>query len=113
MKVLLSRNAADYVRQEAAYLRQHSQLAAERFLERVKSVRHDLANFAEAGFSDEGLPVPGMRRFVRDGYFYDYRIQENKIEIAEISSSVNRPLLNPSDDDDFDYEIPSDGDYKR
>lgn len=104
MKVRLSRNAADYVRQEAAYLRQHSRPAAEHFLERVKSVRRDLASFAEAGFSDEGLPIPGLRRFVRDGYFYDYRIRQSEIEIADISSSVNRPLSKPSDDDDFDFE---------
>ncbi|KRA42242.1 type II toxin-antitoxin system RelE/ParE family toxin [Devosia sp. Root635] len=104
MKVRLSRNAADYVRQEAAYLRQHSRLAAERFLERVKSVRRDLTSFGEAGFSDEKAPVPGMRRIVRNGYFYDYRVEKNAIEIALISSSVNRPLLGPSDDDDFDYE---------
>lgn len=67
MKVKLSRNAADYVRQEATYLSQHSRAAAEHFLERVKSVRRDLAGFAEAGFSDDGLPVPGLRRLLRDG----------------------------------------------
>lgn len=72
----------------------------------MKSVRRDLASFAEAGFFDEALPVPGMRRFVRDGYFYDYRAGKDLIEIAAISSSVNRPLLTPSDDDDFDYEAP-------
>lgn len=104
MKVRLSRNAADYVRQEATYLRQHSRAAAEHFLERVKSVRRDLAGFAEAGFSDEGLPVPGLRRFIRDGYFYDYRLGQSEIEIVVISSSVNRPLSRPSDDDDFDFE---------
>lgn len=104
MKVRLSRNAADYVRQEAAYLRQHSRGAAEHFLERVKSVRRDLSSFAEAGFSDEGLPVPGLRRFIRDGYFYDYRLGQSELEIVVISSSVNRSLLKPSDDDDFDFE---------
>lgn len=105
MKVRLSRNAADYVRQEAAYLRQHSRAAAEHFLERVKSVRRDLAGFAEAGFSEEGLPVPGLRRLLRDGYFYDYRVRETEIEVVAISSSVNRPLLNPSDDDNLDFEV--------
>ena len=67
MKVRLSQNAADYVRQEAAYLRRHSRAAAERFLDRIRSVRRDLADFAEAGFSDDGLPVPNLRRFIRDG----------------------------------------------
>lgn len=99
MKVKLARNAAEYVRHEAAY----SRAAAEHFLERVKSVRRDLAGFAKAGFSDEGLPIPGLRRLVRDGYFYDYRIREAEVEVVAISSSVNR-LVNPSDDDDFDFE---------
>ena len=105
MKVKLARSAAEYVRHEASYLRQHSRAAAEHFLERVKSVRRDLAGFAEAGFSDEGLPVPGLRRLVRDGYFYDYRIREAEVEVVAISSSVNRPLQNPSDDDDLDFEL--------
>ncbi|KQN69705.1 MULTISPECIES: type II toxin-antitoxin system RelE/ParE family toxin [unclassified Devosia] len=104
MKVRLSKNAADYIRQEAAYLRQHSHAAAEHFLERVKSVRRDLEGFAEAGFADETLPVPGMRRFLRDGYFYDYRIGAREIEIAAVSSSVNRPLAVPPDDHDIDFE---------
>ena len=72
MKVRLSRNAADYVRKEATYLRQHSQAAAERFVERVKSVRRDLARHAFAGFSEDSLPIPDMRRLLRDGYRYDY-----------------------------------------
>lgn len=112
MKVRLSRSAADYVRQEATYLRQHSRAAAERFLQKVKSVRRDLAIFAEAGFSEDEHPVPGMRRFIRDGYRFDYRVTETDIEVADISSSVNTPLLNPSDDDDDDYEVSSDNDHK-
>jgi plasmid stabilization system protein ParE len=102
MKVRLSRNAADYVRKEATYLRQHSQAAAERFVERVKSVRRDLTQYALAGFSEDSLPIPGMRRLLRDGYRYDYRVLQGHIEIAEISHSVNTPLPDP--DDDFDFE---------
>lgn len=110
MKVLLSRTAADYVLKEAAYLRQHSRAAAERFLDRVRSVRRDLSDFAEAGFSDDGLPVPNLRRFIRDGYRYDYRIGGKDIEIVLISSSVNTPLLTQSDDDDSNFEMPDNRD---
>ena len=108
MKVRLSQKAADYVRQEASYLRQHSRSAADRFLERVKSVRLDLEDFAQAGFSDRELPVPNLRRFIRDGYRYDYRIGKTHIEIAVISSSVNTPLQAPDDEGDFEVAPRSD-----
>ncbi|WP_116654986.1 type II toxin-antitoxin system RelE/ParE family toxin [Pelagibacterium sediminicola] len=106
MKVRLSTKASDYVRQEAAYLRQHSQGASQRFLMGVRAVKRDLARFPEAGFPDEALPIPGLRRLIRNGYRYDYRILEEEVQVAEISSSVNTPLLNPSDDEDFDFEDP-------
>ena len=108
MKVRLSQKAADYVRQEASYLRQHSRSAADRFLERVRSVRRDLEDFAQAGFSDRELPVPNLRRFIRDGYRYDYRIGKTHIEIAVISSSVNTPLQAPDDEGDFEVAPSSD-----
>jgi plasmid stabilization system protein ParE len=104
MKVRISRKAADYIRNEASYLRQHSQVAADRFFDRVKSVRRDLALFGSAGFADDTTLVPGFRRLVRDGYRFDYRLGETEIEIAMVSSSVNTPLLNPSDDYPADYE---------
>lgn len=113
MKVRLSARASDYVRQEAAYLRQHSQGAAKRFLDQVKAAKRDIAAFPEVGFPDEALPIPGMRRLIRNGYRYDYRILEEEIQVAEISSSVNTPLLNPSDDEDFDFEDPPKGDFER
>jgi len=75
MKVRLSKNAANYVRQEAAYFRQYSKARAEHFLERVKTVRRDLAAFVESGFEGDDLPTPGTRRFNRDGYHFDYRMK--------------------------------------
>jgi plasmid stabilization system protein ParE len=105
MRVKLSKNAANYVRQEAAYFRQYSKARAEHFLERVKTVRRDLAAFAASGFGGDDLLIPGTRRFIRDGYYFDYRIKNDHIEIADISSSVNTPLLDPSDTEDGDYEV--------
>lgn len=113
MKVRLSRRAADYIRQEATYLRRHSKGAAERFLASVRSARRDLAAFPDAGFSDESLPIPEMRRLIRDGYRYDYRIGGEEIEVAEISSSINTPLLHPSDNEDFDFETSLKSDVKQ
>lgn len=106
MKVHLSKRASGYVRQEAAYLRQHSQGAAKRFLDQVKTAKRDIATFPELGSLDEALPIPGMRRLIRNGYRYDYRMLEKEIQVAEISSSVNTPLLNPSEEEDFDFEDP-------
>lgn len=104
MKVRLSRRAADYVRREANYLRQHSRAAADRFLIQVASVRKDLSEFATAGFVGDSSPVPGYRRLIRQGYRYDYRLVEGAVEIATITSSINTPLSVPSDDPDFDFE---------
>ncbi len=101
MRIVLSRSAADYIRKEAAYLRGHSRAAGEAFVARVKAVRRDLTAFAEAG---QLLPVPSVRRLIREGYRFDYRIRPDVIEIVAVSSSVNTPLDMPSDDPDFDYE---------
>lgn len=104
MRVRLARQAADYIRREAHYLRARSPAAAVRFLERVRSVRRDLQDHGHVGFANDDLPIPGLRRLVRDGYRFDYRLTATSIEIAAISSSVNTPLAGPSDDPDFDYE---------
>lgn len=104
MRVRLARQAADYLRQEALYLRRHSPAAAQRFLDGVKSVRRDLTQYSHAGFVETSLPLPGMRRMIRDGYRYDYSVAGGIVEIVAISSSVNTPLSGPSDDPDFDYE---------
>ncbi|NMA97000.1 MAG: type II toxin-antitoxin system RelE/ParE family toxin [Phyllobacteriaceae bacterium] len=74
MLVRLSPRAASYVRQEAAYLAQHNKGAAIRFVAMIRQVREHLGQFAEAGFADDSLPIKGMRRLIRDGYRFDYRI---------------------------------------
>lgn len=104
MKVRLSASARAYLRQEAIYLRGHNRLAAENFLGRMKAARDGLALFTESGFEGRELPVPGMRRLLRDGYRIDYKVSNGEILIAAISSSINTPLDGPGDDDDFDYE---------
>ena len=101
MRVVLARSAADYIRKEAAYLCGHSRSAGEAFIVRVQTVRRDLTAFAEAG---EILPGPNVRRLIRVGYRFDYRIGSGVVEIVAVSSSVNTPLDMPSDDPDFDYE---------
>lgn len=105
MKVVMSRQAAAYVRQEAANLRNfNSPRRADHFLERIKSVRRDIAQFARMGFEADDAPLPGARRLVRDGYRYDYQIEDGRIVIIDVSSSVNTPQLNPTAEDIGDYE---------
>ena len=104
MTVRLSASARAYLKREAIYLRSHSRSAASYFLERMKAATKDLELFAESGFQGDTLPMPGMRRLVRDGYRIDYKVENGDVLIAAISSSVNTPLDRPSDDPDFDYE---------
>lgn len=74
MRVWLSPLAARYVRDEANYLRQFSRSAAQHFVEQIKDVRKHLSMFAEAGFVEDGLPIPGIRRLIRGGYRFGYRV---------------------------------------
>ena len=76
----MSAQAAAYVRREAANLSDFaSRRRAELFLERVKSVGRDVTQFARMGLETDETPLPGVRRLVRDGYRYDYQVEEHRI----------------------------------
>ena len=109
MTVRLSASARAYLQREATYLRSHSQSAANNFLKRMKAAREDLEDFKQSGFEGDDLPLPGMRRLVRGGYWIDYKVENGDVLIAAISSSVNTPLDRPSDDPDFDFETNGEG----
>ena len=102
MIVRFAPEASDYIRREAAYLRQHSTHAAPVFLSRMRAVARDLSDFARAGFPDVDQPVQGMRRLVRHGYRIEYMIEHDELWILDVSSSVNVPLQSPDDLDDYE-----------
>lgn len=102
MRVRFAPEAGDYIKQEAAYLRQHSTHAAITFLTRMRTAAHDLALFSKAGVEDEDFGVAGMRRLVRHGYRIDYMTENGELWVVGISSSVNTPLKNEGDDSDYE-----------
>lgn len=100
MKVYLSDDAREYLRQEAAYLRKHSPAAAESFLARMRNVRQIIGTFPLSG---EALPVPGVRRLVMGDYLLDYEVSGRAAEILSIRHGRQQPAP-PQIDPDFNYE---------
>jgi plasmid stabilization system protein ParE len=103
MKVRLSGDARDYLRQEAAYLGKHSPKAAKRFVDRMAEARKNLARFPELGKGIERLPIPGSHRMVVGDYLLDYDLIDEEVVILSIRHGQQQPLTTQIDDD-FDYE---------
>ena len=70
--VRLSRDAANYVRREAEYLRHHSPAAARKFSQAVKEARELLRTFPQVGNHMHGLQISGNRTLVVGDYLLDY-----------------------------------------
>ncbi len=70
--VRLSRDAANYVRKEAEYLRHHSPAAARKFSQAVKEARELLRTFPQVGNHMHGLQISGNRTLVVGDYLLDY-----------------------------------------
>jgi plasmid stabilization system protein ParE len=103
MKVRLSGGARAYLRQEAAYLRKHSQKAATAFVDRMTEARKNLARFPEIGKTFDRLPIPGSHRLVVGDYLLDYDLTDEEVVILSIRHGQQQPLI-PGVEDDFDYE---------
>lgn len=102
-KVRLSAQAADYLRAEAHYLRQHSRRAAEAFVMRMQEARANLARFPDIGLGSGRLPVPGARRLIVGDYVLDYELSDDIITVLAIRHGRQQPPdIEP--DEDFDYE---------
>lgn len=64
--------AADYVRSEAAYLRQHNPGAARDFSFAMKKAKKMLQDFPDSGNRMHGLQIVGGRTLVAGDYLLDY-----------------------------------------
>ncbi|MBO9194408.1 type II toxin-antitoxin system RelE/ParE family toxin [Rhizobium sp. 16-449-1b] len=82
--VRLSRDAANYVRKEAEYLRHHSPAAARKFSQAVKEARELLRTFPEVGNHMHGLLISGNRTLVVGDYLLDYSYDGEAIEVTSI-----------------------------
>jgi plasmid stabilization system protein ParE len=111
--VRLSRDAANYVRREADYLRRYSPIATRRFSQAIKEAKRLLQNFPEAGNHMHGLQVAGDRTLVSGDYLLRYSFDGFRVNIVSIRHGrtvVQTPDLEdiPSDDDDLDDETSHD-----
>ena len=83
-QIRLSKNAADYVRQEAEYLRLRNPAAARKFASTVKEAKRTLESFPHAGNKTHGLQIAGGRTLVVGDYLFDYLWHGNMIDIVVI-----------------------------
>ena len=102
-KVILSKSAAQYLRDETRYLRDRSPPAALRFKQRIREAKRNLQDYPNIGSSERELPVPGAQTLVTGEYLLDYTIDGEMIEIITIRSGQMKPPT-IGDDIDDDYE---------
>jgi plasmid stabilization system protein ParE len=69
----------------------------------MRKARETLATFDEIGRAVEGLPIPGMRRFVVGNYLLDYEISDHLILVVSIWRGRRKPP-ELKVDEDFDFE---------
>jgi plasmid stabilization system protein ParE len=82
--IRLSRNAADYIRRETAYLRQRNPAAARDFLDAIKNAKRMLQSFPEAGNRMHGLQIAGSRTLVAGDYLLDYAYDGLRIDVTAV-----------------------------
>lgn len=98
--IRLSRNAADYVRRESAYLRERSPAAARAFAQSMKRARLLLQDFPDAGSTMHGLQIAGFRTLVIDEYLLDYHVGDAGIAIVAIRHGCMQMPMPEIDDAD-------------
>ncbi|WP_137132095.1 type II toxin-antitoxin system RelE/ParE family toxin [Rhizobium sp. FY34] len=81
MRVVLSKNAADYLRRERDYLEQVNPRAARRVMEHFKTAFQLLARHPQAGAP---LPLDGRRRYVCGAYVIDYSLENLRLVVSHI-----------------------------
>lgn len=83
-RVKVSRDAADFVRSEAAYLRQRNPHAARSFADIVRRAKEVLKTFADAGNVTHGLQIEGGLTLVVDAYLFDYIREDRDVNIIAV-----------------------------
>ncbi|KQS76393.1 type II toxin-antitoxin system RelE/ParE family toxin [Rhizobium sp. Leaf383] len=83
-RVRVSREAAEFVRKEAAYLRRRNLHAANGFSEVVRRAKDTLGTFEEAGNVTHGLQIDGGLTLVVKAYLFDYTREEGVVNIIAV-----------------------------
>jgi len=83
-RVKVSKDAADFVRSEAAYLRRRNPHAARSFADTVRRAKEVLRTFADAGNVTHGLQIDGGLTLVVDAYLFDYMREDRDVNIIAV-----------------------------
>lgn len=100
--VKLSKDAANYVRNETEYLRQRNPAAAMNFSVAMKNAKRMLQSFPESGNHMHGLQIAGNRTLVTGDYLLDYSYDGSQIEVTSIRHGR---MLMPTPDVDIDDDL--------
>jgi len=92
-RVFRSNRAAVEIREIAIYLAEHSQPAAQRFLEALERAQQQLSDFPNSGAP--GL-LPGTRRLIVGNYVVSYRRRGSDVEIFAVRHSRRRDAPGPT-----------------
>lgn len=105
-RVRVSKEAANFVRNEAAYLRRRNRHAAQSFLNTIRRAKDVLSTFDEAGNMMHGLNIDGGRTLVVDAYLFDYTREQDTVNILAVRHG-RMPQVTPDVEDDFDTSAKS------
>jgi plasmid stabilization system protein ParE len=97
MKLVLSRNAAAFLRHEKSYLERFNPRAADTAISGLWSAMRFLLEQPRAGHPHPTLA--GRRRFVTGAYLIDYRIMGETLRISQIRHGRQDPMELEADDD--------------
>jgi plasmid stabilization system protein ParE len=103
MRVIISRSAATYLRNEVNYLKSRSPAAAARFANAFADARRNLEVFPDMGKEGEEILVPGCKTWVFGDYLMDYVRKSERIEIVAIRHGRMRPMV-PLQEPDENFE---------
>lgn len=112
-RVRLSKDAANYVRAEAEYLRQRNPAAARKFSSAMKNAKRTLQSFPEAGNRMHGLQIAGSLTLVVGDYLLDYIYDGSQVDVILIRHGrMMTPTPAVDIDSDLEDELDSSDDTK-
>lgn len=92
VRVFRSRRANAEAEEIAAYLAEHSEPAATRFLEALSRAQQKLSEFPNSGAPS---PIPGTRRLVVGNYIVSYRRRGDAVEVFSVRHARRRDARRP------------------
>ena len=91
--VRLSKDAANYIRREADYLRQRNPAAARNFSLAMKNARGMLQDFPETGNRAHGLQLAGCLTLVVGDYLLDYVYDGDQVSVLAVRHARMAPQV--------------------